>query len=93
MRLALQLNGSSRIANPVAARNFQMAHSILRDTERSIRAKYPFIHEAAIKHVLSVTYPDGAFNDAINLMMQIRGQLQPLLQEIESELDKIDAQL
>lgn len=93
MRLALQLNGSSRIANPVAARNFQMAHSILRDTERSIRAKYPFIHEAAIKHVLNVTYPDGAFNDAINLMMQIRGQLQPLLQEIESELYKIDAQL
>jgi len=26
-------------------------------------------------------------------MMQIRGQLQPLLQEVESELDKIDAQL
>jgi hypothetical protein len=93
MRIALQQNGSSRVANSVAARNFHTAHAILRDTERQIRAKFPYIHDAAINDTPNVRYPNGAFSDSIQLMMQIRGPLQPLLKEIERELAAIDARL
>jgi hypothetical protein len=93
MRIALQQNGSSRVANSVAARNFQSAHAILRDTERQIRAMYPYIHDAATNNTPNVRYPNGAFSDSIHLMMQIRGSLQPLVKEIERELAAIDAQL
>jgi hypothetical protein len=93
MRIALQKNGSSRIANSVAARNFEAAHALLRNTEYKIREQYPYIHEAASNDTPKVNYPNGDFGDSIHLMMQIRGQLQPLLEEVKRELAAIDAQL
>lgn len=93
MRIGLQKNGSSTITNSVAARNFKAAHTILREAEYEIRQKYPYIHEAADSGTPVGKYPDGDFNASISLMMGIRVQLQPLLDEVKRELASIDLQL
>ncbi|MCO6043329.1 SMEK domain-containing protein [Aeoliella sp. ICT_H6.2] len=93
MRVTLQKNGSSRLSNEVAAQNFDAAKNILTKMEYQVRNQFPDIHYAAMKDQTSMTDKDGDFGNAITLMMQIRQSLKPLLDEVQQELDRIDAQL
>lgn len=92
MRIEIQKRGASRIPNEVVAKNFNKARDVLSVCERAIRQKYPLIHEAVISHT-RFNGNRSDFMDAINTMMGIRQQLEPLLDENDSILKDIDTKL
>jgi hypothetical protein len=93
MRVSLQKNGSSRISNELAARNFEAVKKILINMEYRVRERFPYIHDAALSNKTHVQYKKDDFNNAIQLMMQIRKSLRPLIEEVEKELRRIKAEL
>ena len=61
--------------------------------EYLVRDQFPDIHDAAMKDQTHMQYKDGDFGKAITLMMQIRPPLDPLIDEVQQELKRIDALL
>jgi hypothetical protein len=94
MRISLQTKGASRVANPVAAKNFDAAKGILAATERIIQDRFPYLYEAVLSlpenQILShEDYKDEDYTESIRLMMGIRQELQPFLHEIKEEISRI----
>ena len=92
MRIRLQERGASRIPHGGVAENFEKAKKIMSDCEDEVRTKYPYIHEAA-KSGGTPSYKDGDFGAAINLMMGIRGKIEPLIIANDVILADIDERL
>ncbi|MCY7334243.1 MAG: SMEK domain-containing protein [Pseudanabaena sp. CAN_BIN31] len=93
MRIALQKNASSTIRHEVAARIFKEVKKILIKMEYGVRERFPYIHDAAISDSTYIDYKNGDFGEAIILMMGIRSDLNPLLDELQHELEKLDVEL
>lgn len=92
MRVRLQKHGASRIPHEAVAANFEKAKTILSTCEGAVRQRFPYIHTTA-KDGTRPTYQGSDFGDAINLMMGIRPQLVPLIEENDSILRDIDNRL
>jgi hypothetical protein len=93
MRIALQRNSSSRITNEVAAKNFEEAKGVLRSVEYAVRDQFPTVHLAVMNDNTKPQYEGSDHSDAITLMMDIRQQIMPLIDEVKEELERIDNKL
>ena len=93
MRIDLQRNSSSLIANEVAAESFKKARDVLRRVEYDVKDQFVSVHLAAMNDDASPQYTGSDFSDAIQLMMSIRSELEPLINEIKRELHRVDKKL
>lgn len=97
MRITLQKSGASTIANTIAAMNFKYARNILAEKEYEVRDKWSYIFEAAChlpdgQNIPWSAYNGGDYGDSIRSMMEIRLPLDRLLDEIKTELKRLEQQ-
>jgi len=95
MRTTLQKSGAARIANEVAAKQFDVAQKVLGETERAIKVRFPYIHKAALELPEQQSLPFDAYKnddygESIRTMMEMRPKLSTSLQALEDELRRIE---
>ncbi len=80
MRISVQKRGASQIPHQLVADNFKKARTVLSECEGEVRRRYRYIHDSALTGT-APQYQGSDYGDAINLMMSIRKDLMPLLDQ------------
>lgn len=92
MRISLQQRGASRIPHDAVAGNFTLAKKVLRDCANEVRTRFPNVHAAAVSGS-PANYQGNEFSDAINLMINIRNEIIPLIEANDRVLAEVDLRL